>query len=316
MNGRLYDPLVGRFLSVDPYIQDPGFTQEYNRYSYCLNNPLRYTDPSGYKKAPVKEDAFIMDYANYWNRRTLHGGGGGSSLNSFFRSSGVGRNTSSWLSNDYFVKSAYREGSYSSFVTSIETAMWNKGMTITGSGFHFQSGALPTYASEYSITGNAIAEISAYAINPHTNNWDFSRFEGAAGGGAMEAGGRPSYTPPPGSLPGFSDAERIRPKGGRPRWKLPDGDIGEWDGQHGELERYNPRGKHKGVWNPEGKQIKPPVPGRTIDPYFSPNPELFRQIVTGGLIVGGAAIIIFDIMTIPSGEGMVGVMMINRALAY
>ena len=77
MNGRLYDPLVGRFLSVDPYIQNPGFTQEYNRYSYCLNNPLRYTDPSGYKKAPVKEDAFIMDYANYWNRRMLHGGGGG-----------------------------------------------------------------------------------------------------------------------------------------------------------------------------------------------------------------------------------------------
>jgi len=136
------------------------------------------------------------------------------------------------------------------------------------------------------------------------------------GGGVMEAGGRPSYTPPPGSLPGFPDAERIRPKGGRPRWKLPDGDIGEWDGQHGEVERYNPRGKHKGVWDPQGKQIKPPVPGRTIDPYFSPNPELFRQIVTGGLIVGGAAIIIFDIVTIPSGEGMMGVMMINRALAH
>ncbi len=31
----------------------------------------------------------------------------------------------------------------------------------------------------------------------------------------------------------------------------PDGDIIEWDGQHGELERYNPRGKHRGVWSPE-----------------------------------------------------------------
>ena len=49
MNGRLYDPLVGRFLSADPYVQDGGLTQSYNRYSYCLNNPLRYTDPSGYK---------------------------------------------------------------------------------------------------------------------------------------------------------------------------------------------------------------------------------------------------------------------------
>lgn len=49
MNGRLYDPLVGRFLSADPYVQMPDGTQSYNRYSYCLNNPLRYTDPSGYK---------------------------------------------------------------------------------------------------------------------------------------------------------------------------------------------------------------------------------------------------------------------------
>ena len=43
MNGRLYDPAVGRFLSVDPYIQNPLSTQEYHRYSYCLDNPLKYT---------------------------------------------------------------------------------------------------------------------------------------------------------------------------------------------------------------------------------------------------------------------------------
>jgi hypothetical protein len=47
MNGRLYDPLVGRFLSPDNFIQTPGFTQNFNRYSYCLNNPLKYTDPDG-----------------------------------------------------------------------------------------------------------------------------------------------------------------------------------------------------------------------------------------------------------------------------
>jgi RHS repeat-associated protein len=47
MNGRMYDPLVGRFLSPDPYVQYPGYTQSYNRYSYCLNNPLKYTDPTG-----------------------------------------------------------------------------------------------------------------------------------------------------------------------------------------------------------------------------------------------------------------------------
>lgn len=47
MNGRLYDPVLGRFFSPDPYVQFAGSPQSYNRYSYCLNNPLKYTDPSG-----------------------------------------------------------------------------------------------------------------------------------------------------------------------------------------------------------------------------------------------------------------------------
>ena len=47
MNGRLYDPLIGRFLSTDNYVQEPWNSQNFNRYSYCLNNPLKYIDPSG-----------------------------------------------------------------------------------------------------------------------------------------------------------------------------------------------------------------------------------------------------------------------------
>jgi RHS repeat-associated protein len=48
MNGRVYDPLIGRFMSADPFIQAPGNFQSYNRYAYVMNNPLAYTDPSGY----------------------------------------------------------------------------------------------------------------------------------------------------------------------------------------------------------------------------------------------------------------------------
>lgn len=47
MNGRLYDPKLRRFLQPDNNIQDPFNTQNYNRYGYVLNNPLKYTDQSG-----------------------------------------------------------------------------------------------------------------------------------------------------------------------------------------------------------------------------------------------------------------------------
>ncbi len=48
MNGRAYDYNLGRFLSVDPFIQAPGNSQSMNPYSYIMNNPLAGTDPSGY----------------------------------------------------------------------------------------------------------------------------------------------------------------------------------------------------------------------------------------------------------------------------
>ncbi len=47
MNGRVCDPVLARFLSPDNYVQAPDFTQSFNRYSYCLNNPFKYTDPDG-----------------------------------------------------------------------------------------------------------------------------------------------------------------------------------------------------------------------------------------------------------------------------
>ena len=48
MNGRVYDPATGMFFSPDPTLTDAGNWLDYNRYSYCLNNPFRYTDPSGF----------------------------------------------------------------------------------------------------------------------------------------------------------------------------------------------------------------------------------------------------------------------------
>ncbi|EHR40182.1 Integrins alpha chain [Alishewanella jeotgali KCTC 22429] len=48
MGGRIYDSHIGRFLQADPFVQSPSNSQNFNRYSYVLNNPLSYTDPSGY----------------------------------------------------------------------------------------------------------------------------------------------------------------------------------------------------------------------------------------------------------------------------
>ena len=47
MNGRLYDPLMSMMLSPDNNIQLPKTSLNFNRYSYCMNNPLKYTDPTG-----------------------------------------------------------------------------------------------------------------------------------------------------------------------------------------------------------------------------------------------------------------------------
>lgn len=57
MNGRVYDAVLGRFLSADPNIQFANDPQSYNRYSYVLNNPLSYTDPSGYFLRKVFSEA-------------------------------------------------------------------------------------------------------------------------------------------------------------------------------------------------------------------------------------------------------------------
>ena len=66
------------------------------------------------------------------------------------------------------------------------------------------------------------------------------------------------YIPPPKTLPGFPGARVIKRRGSRKRWLLPNGDIGEWDSQHGELEVYDKTGKkHKGAYDPKtGKKLK------------------------------------------------------------
>ncbi len=78
MNGRIYDPVIGRFLGVDPVIQAPDNSQSFNGYSYCLNNPLKYSDPSGFSYQRFMEilsqeqrnndqgTVFFNNYVGWW----------------------------------------------------------------------------------------------------------------------------------------------------------------------------------------------------------------------------------------------------------
>ena len=72
MNGRVYDPFVARFTSADPMLQAPQNLQSHNRYSYALNNPLSYTDPSGFfnigkffKKVFKAVGSFVKGFAKF-----------------------------------------------------------------------------------------------------------------------------------------------------------------------------------------------------------------------------------------------------------
>ncbi|RPH32186.1 MAG: hypothetical protein EHM93_10220 [Bacteroidales bacterium] len=78
MNGRVYDPVLGMFISPDNYVQAPNSSQNYNRYSYCLNNPIMLTDPdgnwAGWDDLIVGGIGFTFGYLSYGIRNSDFGG--------------------------------------------------------------------------------------------------------------------------------------------------------------------------------------------------------------------------------------------------
>jgi hypothetical protein len=59
---RYYDPTIGRFISPDTTIQSPANPQCFNRYSYALNNPLKYLDPSGHVVEICGFNVQVLEY--------------------------------------------------------------------------------------------------------------------------------------------------------------------------------------------------------------------------------------------------------------
>ena len=135
MNARLYDPALGRMLQPDMYVANPFHTQDYNRYSYVLNNPLIFTDPSGNSIKQYLMDLYSYEGGGFWYRGDYYryssdvgyGGGG-------FISSGPGGGggavyqlTGYSQTTDYYT--AYKDDNGTWVITNYthsKTTYWNE----------------------------------------------------------------------------------------------------------------------------------------------------------------------------------------------
>jgi len=69
---RFYSPVVGRFLSADTIVPGAGNPQAFNRYAYTLNNPVKYTDPTGHRIAqPGGASRLAVQVREMWDEGAL-----------------------------------------------------------------------------------------------------------------------------------------------------------------------------------------------------------------------------------------------------
>jgi RHS repeat-associated protein len=130
MNGRMYDPMMSSFLSVDRYVQDPTSALGFNRYAYCMYNPLRFVDPTGwYMGAPISKAGLIREYLSdpcYITRQQLREAGMYDIEGGYGWSGGYGAMSAGWMEGD---------GSFHSTEWGIQTE---------GGGFEAGAWAIPT----------------------------------------------------------------------------------------------------------------------------------------------------------------------------
>ncbi len=156
MNGRLYDPLNGRMLSADNYVQGGLGTQGYNRYSYAGNNPLKYTDPSG--ENPVVVAALIGG--------AIFGYLGGSGAN------GGEWNPGKWDYNSGKTWAGIGIGAVVGAGAGI--GAMHAGMALSGTGLFsaFTNGSVAAFGLSMGTAGAVAGYATGFGVGLMNSNWD------------------------------------------------------------------------------------------------------------------------------------------------
>lgn len=167
MNARLYDPAIGRFLSPDPFVQMPDFSQNFNRYSYCLNNPLVYVDEDGELFWLIVGGAAIVgavtNVATHWKEIKAVGGWKGF-----------------WKGTGYFVVGGVAAGAGAA--AGVAAAVGFGGMmSVTAA----QMAAASTGFIPGATIGAAGGATSGFVLNTGNSLMDGERFGGALQSGLM-----------------------------------------------------------------------------------------------------------------------------------
>jgi RHS repeat-associated protein len=157
MGARWYDSELGRWISPDTIIPDPANPQSFNRYSYCLGNPLKLVDPSGHDpldaawqeefravhgRDPTWEDILIRLFSiafpdewssDTWNALyTADGQLRAGAINTLFRGAPEGRDWASMPDVTGHMAGWYNEGETDAFIRDI-------GSLFGGLGNRFES---------------------------------------------------------------------------------------------------------------------------------------------------------------------------------
>jgi RHS repeat-associated protein len=162
MNGRMYDPILGRMLSVDNFVQDATSVQGFNRYTYAMNNPMKFTDPNG-ELAWFVLPLIGLFVGGYIGGAIAAGDGGlrGANWNPF------GGKKGSWKGTDWY-KGAVIGGVIGAAVGLGATAILSNSAALTGTPWQIK-GIYASHATTGGSTTFGYSSISNAIITSNVN---------------------------------------------------------------------------------------------------------------------------------------------------